>query len=79
MLRAAEGRRGRDEFKTKIPSLVDMMEDATSRAYAAWPSRIFLVDINGIVTLRGDPGPRGLVPAAHALQTWLEAGPKDGS
>jgi thiol-disulfide isomerase/thioredoxin len=59
-------------FKTQIPGLVDTMEDATDRAYAAWPSRIFLVDEKGIVAVRGEPGPRGLVPAAAAVERWLE-------
>jgi thiol-disulfide isomerase/thioredoxin len=59
-------------FKTRIPGLVDTMDDATDRAYAAWPSRIFLVDVNGTIAVRGDPGPRGLVPAAKAVEKWLE-------
>jgi hypothetical protein len=59
-------------FKTKIPGLVDTMNDATDRAYAAWPSRIFLVDVNGNVAVRGEPGPRGLVPAARAVEQWLK-------
>jgi thiol-disulfide isomerase/thioredoxin len=59
-------------FKTKIPGLVDTMDDATDRAYAAWPSRIFLVDVQGKVAVRGDPGPRGLVPAARAVEQWLK-------
>lgn len=58
-------------FKTKIPGLVDRMDDATDRAYAAWPSRIFLVDITGKLAVHGEPGPRGLVPAARALEQWL--------
>src|SRR5688572_9497466 len=58
-------------FKTKIPGLVDTMDDATDRAYAAWPSRIFLVDVNGNVAVHGRPGPRGLVPAARAVEEWL--------
>ncbi len=59
-------------FKTKIPGLVDTMDDATDRAYAAWPSRIFLVDVNGVVAVHGEPGPRGLVPAARATEEWLK-------
>ena len=58
-------------FKTKIPALVDTMDDATDRAYAGWPSRIYLIDVNGKIAVRGDPGPRGLVPAARALEQWL--------
>jgi thiol-disulfide isomerase/thioredoxin len=59
-------------FKTQIPSLVDTIDDATDRAYAAWPSRIFLIDVNGVIVVRGDPGPRGLVPAARAVEQWLK-------
>jgi thiol-disulfide isomerase/thioredoxin len=59
-------------FKTKIPGLVDTMDDATDRAYAAWPSRIFLVDVDGKIAVRGDPGPRGLVPAARTVEDWLK-------
>jgi thiol-disulfide isomerase/thioredoxin len=59
-------------FKTKIPGLVDTMDDATDRADAAWPSRIFLVDVNGNVAVHGGPGPRGLVPAARAVEQWLK-------
>jgi hypothetical protein len=59
-------------FRTQIPGLVDTMDDATDRAYAAWPSRIFLVDVNGVVAVRGEPGPRGLVPAARAVEQWLK-------
>ncbi|MGH7957649.1 MAG: deiodinase-like protein, partial [Opitutaceae bacterium] len=43
-------------FKTAIPALVDTMDDATDRAYAAWPSRIYLVGIDGKIAVRGDPG-----------------------
>jgi thiol-disulfide isomerase/thioredoxin len=59
-------------FKTKIPALVDTMDDATDRAYAGWPSRIFLVDVKGVIAVHGEPGPRGLVPAARAVEHWLE-------
>ena len=59
-------------FKTKIPGLVDTMDDATDRAYAAWPSRIFLVNVDGKIAVRGEPGPRGLVPAARDVEDWLK-------
>jgi hypothetical protein len=59
-------------FKTRIPGLVDTMDDATDRAYAAWPSRIFLMDLQGKIAVRGDPGPRGLVPSARAVEDWLK-------
>lgn len=59
-------------FETKIPAVVDKMDDAVSRAYAAWPSRIFLVDEGGIIAVHGGPGPRGLVPAAREVASWLK-------
>jgi thiol-disulfide isomerase/thioredoxin len=58
-------------FKTQIPGLVDTMDDKTDRAYAAWPSRIFVVDTSGKIAVCGEPGPRGLVPAARAAEAWL--------
>ena len=68
-------------FKTKIPALVDTMDDATDRAYAGWPSRIFVVDVDGTIAVKGEPGPRGLVPAARAVETWLgqRFGPESGA
>jgi thiol-disulfide isomerase/thioredoxin len=60
-------------FKTRIPALVDTMDDAANRAYAAWPSRLFLVDETGRLVVHGAPGPAGLVPAAKAVESWLKA------
>lgn len=59
-------------FKTTIPALVDTMDDATERAYAGWPSRIYVVGVDGKIAVRGESGPRGLVPAARAVETWLK-------
>lgn len=58
-------------FKTSIPGLVDTMDDATDRAYASWPSRLFVVDVEGRLVVHGNPGPGGLVPAARAAEEWL--------
>lgn len=46
-----------------IPLLIDGMDDATERAYSAWPDRLFLVDATGALAFCGAPGPRGFVPA----------------
>jgi hypothetical protein len=46
----------------RIPTLVDRLDDATSRAYAAWPDRLFLVDRDGRIAYAGGPGPRGFKP-----------------
>ncbi len=59
-------------FQTKIPALIDGMDNAVDRAYAAWPSRIFVVDVDGRIAVQGGPGPRGLRPGAEAARRWLE-------
>jgi thiol-disulfide isomerase/thioredoxin len=59
-------------FKTSIPAVVDTMDNAVDRAYAGWPSRIFVVDVAGKIAVQGGPGPRGLVPAARAVEAWLK-------
>lgn len=46
-----------------IPLLIDGMDDATERAYAAWPDRLFLVDAAGKLAFCGGQGPRGFVPS----------------
>ena len=40
-----------------LPTLVDTLDDATSRAYAAWPERLYLIDRDGRVVYHGGPGP----------------------
>jgi hypothetical protein len=40
-----------------IPTLVDGMDDAVMTAYAAWPERLYLVDLDGRVAYAGGPGP----------------------
>jgi hypothetical protein len=51
----------------------DAVNDSTDRRYAGWPSRIFVVDVDGRIAVEGEPGPRGLVPGARAAEAWLQA------
>lgn len=50
------------ELKLPMPALVDQMDDRVSRAYEAWPDRLFLVDRDGRIAYRGGPGPFGFDP-----------------
>jgi len=59
-------------LKIKLPCLVDGMDNAVNRAYAAWPDRIYVVDINGKIAVAGGQGPRGFMPALGETQAWLE-------
>ena len=46
-----------------IPTLVDEMDDAVSKAYAAWPTRLYLVGLDGRVVYGGGLGPFDFKPA----------------
>ena len=43
----------------RFPMALDEMSNAVDNAYAALPDRLYLVDANGIVQYRSDPGPWG--------------------
>lgn len=47
----------------RFPALLDNMENTTERDYTAHPDRLYLVDREGKVTWKGDPGPKGFRPA----------------
>ncbi len=53
----------RDGLDVSFPVLVDGMGDAVSRAYGAWPERLYVVDAAGTVIYRGAMGPFGFEPA----------------
>lgn len=57
-----------------IRTFVDEMDDAVSKAYAAKPTRLYLVGLNGRVVYAGGPGPYGFSPAAlkNAVEDYLE-------
>jgi type I thyroxine 5'-deiodinase len=54
-----------------IRTYVDEMDDAVSDAYAALPTRLYLVGLDGRVAYAGGPGPFGFKPAE--LRAAIEA------
>ena len=46
-----------------IRTYVDEMDDAVNKAYAAWPTRLYLVGLDGKVVYAGGLGPWGFKPA----------------
>lgn len=56
-----------------IPCLVDDMQNTAQKAYAGWPDRLYVIDKDGKVAYRGEPGPRGFKPeeAEAALKKLL--------
>lgn len=51
------------QFKVSLPILVDAIDDAMEKAYAAWPDRIYVVDATGKIAYKGGIGPGGFRPA----------------
>ena len=50
----------------KIPPLVDDLANSTEIAYTAWPDRIYVLDREGNVAYKSEPGPYGFKPAEMA-------------
>jgi hypothetical protein len=53
-------------LKLSPPVLVDTMDDQVGKAYAGWPDRLYVIDAQGKVALKGAPGPGGFSPAVKA-------------
>ena len=54
-----------------MPAVVDTLDDYASRAYDAWPDRLFLIGRDGRVAYSGGPGPDGFDP--DELETAIVA------
>jgi type I thyroxine 5'-deiodinase len=50
------------ELEYGFPTLVDEMDDPVNKAYAAMPTRIYLVGVDGKVVYAGGLGPFGFKP-----------------
>jgi type I thyroxine 5'-deiodinase len=50
------------EMEPGFPVVVDRMDDAVNEAYAAWPERLYVVDIDGSVVYQGGKGPMDFAP-----------------
>jgi hypothetical protein len=71
--RFAAAREGVARLGLTMPVLVDAMDDGVSNAFAAWPERIYVVDVNARIAFAGGPGPFEFDPdaAAAALDELL--------
>jgi hypothetical protein len=60
----------------EMPAVVDEMDDAVARAWAAVPERLYLVDAEGRVAYKGGMGPMFFRPAEWeaAIERLLGAG-----
>ena len=47
----------------QFPALVDGLDNTVERQYTGWPDRMYLIDRDGRVVYKSDPGPFGFHPA----------------
>jgi hypothetical protein len=57
-----------------VHTYVDEMDDAVNQAYAAWPTRLYLIGLDGQVAYASRLGPWGFRPAklGAAIETYLK-------
>ena len=58
-------------LQTRIPTLLDDVDDAVALAYGGWPDRLYLVGRDGRVAFQGGRGPDGFKP--EELKAAIEA------
>ena len=47
----------------RFPALIDGMDNSIERRYTGWPDRLMLIDIDGRLVFKTEPGPFGFKPA----------------
>jgi len=57
-------------FQYPLPLVVDPMENPANEAYSAWPERLYIIDEEGTIVYKGEPGPFGYKP--EEVVQWLE-------
>jgi hypothetical protein len=74
--RRAVAARCETALKYGIQTYVDDIDDAVSQAYAALPTRLYLIGTDGRVAYAGGLGPWGFKPAAlkDAIDAYLTSG-----
>jgi hypothetical protein len=61
-----------EKVKLSVPVLVDTMDDQVNRLYAGWPDRLYVIDAEGQIALKGGPGPGGFAPAVRGAPAVLD-------
>jgi type I thyroxine 5'-deiodinase len=50
----------------QIPPLIDDLDNSTEAAYTGWPDRLYVIDREGCIAYKSQPGPYGFKPAEVA-------------
>ena len=61
-------------LKIDFPTLVDDMANGVARTYAAWPTRMYVIDPRGTIVFKSRPGPFGF-EAAELAQALARVAP----
>ena len=56
-------------LKLSMPCVIDELDNHVDAAYAAWPERLFVVDVDGRIAFAGGQGPFGFKP--KKVRKWL--------
>ena len=62
-------------LRTRIPVLLDDVDDAVALAYGGWPDRLYLIGRDGRVAFQSGRGPDGFKPEELARAIETELGP----
>ncbi len=62
-----------------IPCLVDGIDNAAEKAYAAYPDRIYVIDADGEIAYKSGPGPRGFRPREMEVALQKVLGESDAT
>ena len=57
-------------LRTRIPVLLDGVDDAVALAYGGWPDRLYLIGRDGRVAFQGERGPDGFKPEELAAAIY---------
>lgn len=65
------------KLSIKIPPLIDNLQNTTDEAYTAWPDRLYVIDYDGRIAYKSQPGPYGFKPegVADTLKRLVPAEP----
>jgi type I thyroxine 5'-deiodinase len=56
-------------FEYPMPMLIDPIENPANDLYAGWPERFYIIDEQGKIVYKGEPGPFGFHP--EEVEAWL--------
>lgn len=60
------------ELKLTLPILVDALDDRVDNLYGGWPDRVYILDADGKIALKGGMGPFGFIPSVKSAFDVLE-------